>query len=193
MSALDMALRYEFTSFITNDTVERITTSIMNDWELFLRPKNKETSFEINPLSLTLIWDKLYGYHSLDLICSHHCQKKRLILFWVFNMGYVLFEVMQFFSAPSEYFSHTSNRFDFLISIVFITSISIRMAPAHKGAPCQGESTQHIDHDGEVDDSLRVKCWYGSAENIIFTMLWVIATITLYLRLLLFCVLSNTL
>eukprot|EP01083_Nonionella_stella_P291162 990764_1 len=223
MSALDMALCYELTSFITNDTVERITTSIMNDWE-FLRPKNKETSFEINPLSLTLIWDKLYNKKAsykvfyftplgqftvqvflyilyLILFTSLSFSGFNVfaplgeseILFWIFNGGYVLYEVMQYGSKPSEYFSHTSNRFDFLISIVFICSFSIRMASAHKGAPCNDEIPQHIDHDGEVDDSLHVPCWYGSAENIIFTMLWVIATITLYLRLLLFCVLSNTL
>ena len=44
MSALDMALKFELKSFVKNNTVEKLTTSVMNDWE-FLRPKNKETSF----------------------------------------------------------------------------------------------------------------------------------------------------
>eukprot|EP01083_Nonionella_stella_P289227 984289_1 len=170
-----MALRYELTSFITNDTVERIATSIMNDWE-FLRPQNKETAFEINPLSLTLIWDKLYKQkgsykvfyftplgqftvqvflYILYLILFTWLSfsgfnvfaplSKEEILFWVFNMGYVLYEVVQFFSQRSEYFSHTSNRFDFLISMVFLCSIAIRMTSVQKGPLCEDEITQHVD------------------------------------------------
>eukprot|EP01083_Nonionella_stella_P070164 187579_1 len=104
-------------------------------------------------------------------------------------MGYVLYEVVQFFSQRSEYFSHTSNRFDFLISMVFLCSIAIRMTSVQKGPLCEDEITQHV--DGGLDDP--IPCWYGTPENIFFTMLWVIVTITLYLRLLLFCVLSSTL
>eukprot|EP01083_Nonionella_stella_P157228 510289_1 len=103
------------------------------------------------------------------------------ILFWIFNMGYVAHEVIEFGLKRSEYFAHTSNRFDFLISVVFLFSICLRMTSALKGAPCNDELPQHV------------QCWYGTPENIFFTMLWVVATITLYLRLLLFCVLSNTL
>lgn len=39
-SAMDMALEYRLYDFVANSRVERVSTSIMNDWE-FLRPCNR--------------------------------------------------------------------------------------------------------------------------------------------------------
>ena len=58
-SAMDMALKYELASFVAKSRIERVATSIMNDWE-FLRPKNREEAFEINPMSIKLIWHKMF-------------------------------------------------------------------------------------------------------------------------------------
>lgn len=218
-SALDMALEYELTSFIENDTVERITTSIMNDWE-FLRPKNKETSFEINPLSIAVIWDKLYHSYRvfyftplgtfittvflylvyLVLFTSLSFSKFRVYtypmdtserIFWVFNMAYVAHEVIELFFSEgfNKYFSKKSNYFDTIISLVFLTSITIRLAAIYSGPPCEG-MIHDVDAEG---DPIEFPCWYSTPENTLFTILWGIATITLYLRLCLFCVLSRSL
>lgn len=35
-NALDLALQYRLVNFVTDDTVERITTSIMNDWVCYI-------------------------------------------------------------------------------------------------------------------------------------------------------------
>ena len=63
MNALDMALEFELTTFVKNQRIGRITTSIMNDFE-FLRPQNKDEAFQIDPLSV-------------QLICGHNM--------WIFN------------------------------------------------------------------------------------------------------------
>ena len=59
LSALQMAQEYELISFVNNHRVEKITTSIMNEFE-FLKPENKDDAFEIEPLSWTLIWNKMW-------------------------------------------------------------------------------------------------------------------------------------
>ena len=59
MSAMDMALDYNLTKFVTDQRIERVVTSIMNDFE-FLRPRNREEAFEIDPLSVKLIWRKMF-------------------------------------------------------------------------------------------------------------------------------------
>eukprot|EP01084_Bolivina_argentea_P145456 254946_1 len=209
MNALDMSLEYELTGFVTNDVVERITTSMMNDWE-FLRPKHKEEAFEINPLSIDLMWKKLWHFYSifyftplgyyittitlyigyLILFTVLSFSKFRVydemtegeIVFWIFNMGYVVYEILQAMGEGLEkYFSSKSNYFDTLISIVFLISISIRVHANRVPNPC------------ETPHSVEPECWYYSPENVTFMILWAIATITLYVRLLLFCVLSRTL
>eukprot|EP01083_Nonionella_stella_P282358 960812_1 len=59
LSALDMALEYELSSFVANNRVERITNSIMNNFE-FLKASNRDEAFEISPLSLDLVWSKMF-------------------------------------------------------------------------------------------------------------------------------------
>lgn len=59
LSAMEMALEYQLSSFVSKSRIERVATSIMNDWE-FLRPKNREEAFEINPMSIKLIWKKMF-------------------------------------------------------------------------------------------------------------------------------------
>ena len=46
-SVLDMAKEYKLTSFVANNRVERVSTSIMNDFE-FLRPINRYEAFKLN-------------------------------------------------------------------------------------------------------------------------------------------------
>ena len=52
-SAIEMALEYELLSFVTDNRVERISNSIMNEYA-FLDPINKSSAFQINPLSVEL-------------------------------------------------------------------------------------------------------------------------------------------
>eukprot|EP01084_Bolivina_argentea_P006468 12273_1 len=59
MNALDMALEYGLTKFVSNQRIERVTTSIMNDFE-FLRPQNRDEAFQVDPLSSELIWRKMF-------------------------------------------------------------------------------------------------------------------------------------
>ena len=58
-NAIEMALEFQLNKFVTNQRIERVTTSIMNDFE-FLRPVNKNEAFQIDPLSVKLIWRKLF-------------------------------------------------------------------------------------------------------------------------------------
>ena len=58
MSALDMALEYGLTGFVANNRVERVTTSIMQNFE-FMRPANRAEAFEIAPLSIPLVFRKM--------------------------------------------------------------------------------------------------------------------------------------
>ena len=59
MNAIEMALEFHLNKFVTNQRVERVTTSIMNDFE-FLRPINKDEAFQIDPLSIKLVWRKMF-------------------------------------------------------------------------------------------------------------------------------------
>lgn len=58
MSALEMALEYNLRAFVANNRIERVTTSILNDFA-FLKPENADEAFEIDPFSVDLIWRKL--------------------------------------------------------------------------------------------------------------------------------------
>ena len=70
MSALDMAKKFKLQAFVSNNRVERITTSILNNFE-FLKPKNRDEAFEIDPLSLDLIWKKMWNvsFYLTPLVC----------------------------------------------------------------------------------------------------------------------------
>eukprot|EP01084_Bolivina_argentea_P067702 123247_1 len=59
LSALDMALKYTLASFVAHNRIERIMTSIMNNFE-FLTFDNSNEAFQIDPLSLKLIWRKMF-------------------------------------------------------------------------------------------------------------------------------------
>eukprot|EP01084_Bolivina_argentea_P087758 158499_1 len=160
MSALDMSLEYELKTFLTNPLVDRITTSMMIDWQ-FLTPMNTEMAFQINTLSMQLIWKKLWHSYSvfyftplgyfvttvflyivyLILFTILSLTKFRVfdpmtegeIVFWILNMGYILHEIVQLCAGFHEYFSTTSNYFDAVISTVFLFNISIRIYSLHKG------------------------------------------------------------
>ncbi len=58
-SAMDMALGNKLQKFVSRNRIERITTSVMNDYE-FLNPENISEAFEIDPLSIGLVFRKLF-------------------------------------------------------------------------------------------------------------------------------------
>ena len=201
-SAMDMALNYELSSFVAKSRIERVATSIMNDWE-FLRPQNREEAFEINPMSIQLIWKKmwskefyltplgtytttmvlyfiyltLFTYLSLEPFEVYDPFTTSEIIFWIFNMGYVSFEIQAMIDEGlKSYFSQRENYFDSFISIVFVTSIIIRIY-----------GDQHPKSCSRIDDcSMDVL-------HTVFVILWAAATIALWLRIVIFCTFSRDL
>eukprot|EP01083_Nonionella_stella_P122850 369792_1 len=205
MSAFDMALEYELTKFVTDQRIERITTSIMNNFE-FLKASNRDEAFEISPLSLDLVWSKmfestfyftplglyittivlyicylaLFSYLSTKQFRVYDEMGTAEVIFWVFNTGYVLNEVQQMFtSGAKDYFADRSNYFDVVISVVFIASMSIRYYCVGREPNCDTEKDKN--------------CWHNGQLNTAFVILWGVATITLWVRLITFCVLSHKL
>ena len=205
LSALDMALKYKLQAFVTNNRVERVTTSIMNNFE-FLKPKNRDEAFEIDPLSLNLIWNRmfrkefyltplglyitttvlyllylaLFTYLSVQQTQVYDPLNADEIIFWIFNIGYVLNEIQQLLSVGiAQYLGDPSNYFDVVISGVFVTTFILRMYALANGTP----------NCGSIEDD----CWHNGKLNTAFIILWGIATITLWLRLINFAVLSHKL
>ena len=152
-SALEMALEYRLTSFVANNRIERISASIMNDFE-FLRPKNSDDAFEIDVLSIKFLWKQLkkpqfyftaigtyivifvlyllylalFTYLSISQFKVYDEMANHEIVFWIFNIGYVAHGVQLMISnGIKKYYSETINYFDTVISIVFLISISIRL------------------------------------------------------------------
>eukprot|EP01083_Nonionella_stella_P062842 163380_1 len=185
MSAFDMALEYELTKFVTDQRIERITTSIMNNFE-FLRPENRDSAFQVEPLSVQLIWRKLrdpafyfiplgtycvevflylsylalFTYLSVQQFRVYDTMLPQETLFWVFNLGYVVNEGQSLLTeVMASYFSDTQNYFDTVISFI-------------AGPDC----------DGPLHAPSPNPCW-AAPLNAAFVILWGIATITLWLRL----------
>eukprot|EP01084_Bolivina_argentea_P067703 123248_1 len=204
-SALDMALDFGLHSFVSNNRVERVTTSILNNFE-FLKPKNRDEAFEIDPLSLDLIWTKiwrkefyltplglyittavlyilylaLFTYLSVKQNQVYDTLEVDELIFWIFNTGYVLNEIQQLISVGfKKYLSDSDNYFDIIISSVFISALCIRIYALSKDGPSCGP--------------IESECWKDGRLNTTFVILWGVATITLWLRLINFCVLSHKL
>ena len=229
MSALDMALDFGLTQFVADQRIERVVTSIMNDFE-FLRPRNRDEAFEIDPLSVKLIWRKmfytqfyftplgtyttevflyfcymfLFTMLSLEQFRVYDPMSSAEIAFWIFNAGYVANEIQSLISEGFKmYFADTENYFDTLISVVFVASIILRLwALLSDGPYCDG----WLDEDGQIIEDEQgnvimdsdqagsdITCWSRSAINTGFVILWGIATITLWLRIINFFVLSHSL
>eukprot|EP01083_Nonionella_stella_P180070 641139_1 len=220
MSAFDMALEYELTKFVTDQRIERITTSIMNNFE-FLRPENRDSAFQVEPLSVQLIWRKLrdpafyfiplgtycvevflylsylalFTYLSVQQFRVYDPMLPQEILFWVFNLGYVVNEGQSLLTeGMASYFSDSQNYFDTVISFVFISSFAIRIYAFITGPDCEGPLHTPSPSPTEDDDhDYSIPCWAEYGINAAFVILWGIATITLWLRLVNFCILSHSL
>ena len=209
MSALDMALEYQLQSFVANNRIERITSSIMHDYE-FLKPKNRSQSFEIDQVSVHLVWRKLRTPHffftplglfttqvilyiiylgiftevSISLGSDHRQVWDNFtwyeIFFWVLNGGYILNEVQELFLEGLRfYLGDPSNYFDVLISLIFILTFSTRMYAIF--SPNCEDSGDAIPADICRD------------LNSVWRISWGFVTILLWLRLVTFCVLSHSL
>ena len=206
MSALDMALEYDLQAFVANNRIERVTTSIMNNFE-FLKPENRDEAFEIDPLSIDLIWRKLrtrqYYFTPLGLFTtqlmlyvlylgiftalsvwlgSGHREVRdpfswAELVFWILNGGYILNEIQQlFFQGFRKYLGDRSNYFDILISLIFILALSMRVYGAN-ARECEGDNPAQICYDFDT----------------VWRISWGFVTILLWLRLVTFCVLSHSL
>ena len=208
MSALDMALEYKLKSFVKDTTVERISTSIMNNWE-FLKPTNKETSFEIDPLSINLLWDKLWNTRNVfyltplgsyvTTIFLYICflilftvlsfERYRVYdpmgwaekIFWLLNWGYIVNEIQSVLQEGVKlYYSTKENYFDTIISSLLLVMFAVRFYCVSREPPCDG-MVDVKNWDGDVVD--QVPCWSSSPENTLFVILWAACTCVLYLRL----------
>eukprot|EP00485_Elphidium_margaritaceum_P015088 CAMPEP_0202731060 /NCGR_PEP_ID=MMETSP1385-20130828/186951_1 /ASSEMBLY_ACC=CAM_ASM_000861 /TAXON_ID=933848 /ORGANISM="Elphidium margaritaceum" /LENGTH=2462 /DNA_ID=CAMNT_0049397343 /DNA_START=90 /DNA_END=7479 /DNA_ORIENTATION=- len=207
MNAIEMGLEFQLKKFVTNQRIERITTSIMNDFE-FLRPVNKKEAFEIDPLSVQLVWRKmfypqfyftplgtyvsevflyftylaLFTFLSVQHIRVYDTMALSETIFWIFNVGYVLNEVQSIWTTGlKQYYSDAQNYFDTVISAIFVTSIVIRIYALASGPPCSDEPETEAD------------CWHKGKLNTVFVVLWASASITLWLRIINFCTLSHSL
>ena len=209
LSALDMAFEYRLQTFVANNRIERISTSLMNVWE-FLRPKNRSDAFEIDPFSVELVWKKMEAkefyftplgiyvttvfLYSLYLILFsavsvrqfqvYHSPMEAIeYVFWICNIAYVVNEVqMARCDGMHQYFSQVSNYFDVIISAVFISCFILRIYGLEVGPTCE---------DGVDEDETH--CWTHSKLNTVFVILWGVACVVLWLRVIVFCVLSHNL
>eukprot|EP01083_Nonionella_stella_P098541 277150_1 len=204
LSAFDMALEYKLLTFVKDNRIERISNSMMNQYK-FLDPSKKNNAFKINPLNTQLFWDKLWTkefYFTpiglfvtqlllyviyLFLFTFLSSQQFRVYddmsiteaVFWVFNIGYVLYEVFSIIDEGFHvYLQQASNYFDFVISCLFIASFALRlyvylMKTYLGGLACLEKNT----------------CQDAKA-NTAFVILWGINTIALWSRLTFFCILS---
>ena len=126
---------------------------------------------------LYFIYLSLFTYLSFDSFEVYDPMSSGEILFWVFNMGYVLFEIQSMLDGGLHaYFSQRENYFDSFISILFIISISIRLWGASHHKPC-----------ADIDDCS------SDVPHTVFVILWAVATIALWLRIVTFCVFSRNL
>lgn len=126
---------------------------------------------------LYFIYLGLFTYLSFDSFEVYDPMGHDEIIFWVFNMGYVLFEIQSISSeGPASYYSQRENYFDTFISILFTMSISIRLWGATHHKIC-------ADLNDCSDDVIHT----------IFVILWAAATIALWLRIVIFCVFSRNL
>eukprot|EP01083_Nonionella_stella_P214243 772074_1 len=207
LSPFDMVLRYKLTSFVQDTKVERITSSIMNHWQ-FMKPENRDTSFKIDPLSVDSMWDKLWksqtrsvfyltplGFYlttiilyiawlilftvlSLQRFDIYDELSSMEILFWAINIGYIIHTVQCIHERGFElYYSIIKESyFDTVVSIALVLMICGRLFGMARDSPCNGDD----------------ECPTSSTEEL-FGTFWVIAMIAMYMRLILFCVLNDTL
>eukprot|EP01083_Nonionella_stella_P230215 814042_1 len=204
-SALDMALDYRVTSFVKNNRVERVANSIMNDFE-FLRIENISDAFEIDEITLGslikkledshfyftplgtfitelmlyIIYLALFTYLSISGFRVYDAMGSDELLFWVMNMGYVFNEAQALISdGVKEYYEDRTNYMDTCISLLFCTSLAIRITGFAQGA------SMHC-----VPEPL---CYQDSTIYTMFMILWSLATMLLWMRLFTFMILSHSL
>eukprot|EP01084_Bolivina_argentea_P015925 29840_1 len=108
-------------------------------------------------------------------------------VFWIFNIGYVLYEVFSIIDEGLHvYLSQASNYFDFVISSLFIASFALRIYVWIKKQFLGGLNCElNVNNASNNCADLR--------SNTIFVILWGINTIALWIRLTFFCVLSTNL
>ena len=134
----------------------------------------------VTTMVLYVLYLLLFTYLSIKQTQVYDEFKYDELIFWIFNIGYVINEIQQMISVGiGKYFGDKTNYFDIIISGVFVSSLIIRMYALNKGEPNCGPPS---------DD-----CWHNKRLNTAFIMLWGVATITLWLRLINFCVLSHKL
>eukprot|EP01083_Nonionella_stella_P230213 814037_1 len=206
-SALDMALDYRLTSFVKNNRVERVATSIMNDFE-FLKIENIDEAFEIDEINLHSLIDKLekpqfyftplgtfitelalyivylalFTYLSINEFNVYDEMAADEVVFWVLNMGYVFNEAQALISdGLSEYFEDATNYMDVCISLLFCTSLTTRIMGSVQGPGCV-----------TAEDATR-ECYSDSSLYTMFIIMWSLSTMLLWLRLFTFMILSHSL
>eukprot|EP01083_Nonionella_stella_P100230 282393_1 len=198
-----MALDYRLTSFVKNNRVERVATSIMNDFE-FLKIENIDDAFEIDEITvyslieklekpqfyftplgtfitefvLYIIYLGLFTYLSTSGFAVYDAMKSGEVLFWILNMGYVLNEVH---TLHRGLFEDATNYMDVFISLLFIASLVIRIIGSVRGPPCVTEEYATRD------------CYADSSFYTVFIILWSLSTMLLWLRLFTFMILSHSL
>eukprot|EP01084_Bolivina_argentea_P221982 375836_1 len=205
MSALDMANEFELISFVQDEIIQRICTSIMYHWE-FLKPINHEESFKIEMFSIDLIWDKLWNTSStfflipvgsyvtqivlylvfLMLFTFLSFSKLHLygnmenteIVFWFINISFIVNEIQAIGIQGFKHFNSIESYFDKPITISLLLMWGIRIYYINHTLDCMEYETD---------------CWRLRPENVVFIALWCITTILLYIRLMRFCILNNTL
>ena len=139
---------------LVDNRIERISNSIMNEW-MFLNPRNRDDSFEINPMSFELVWNKLRStpefYFTplglftvqltlffLYLVLFTVLSRRRTrvhdefdtieIIFWVCNIGFVFNECMQIVDQGlAGYFDQWVNYIDFSVSAIFVVELTLRI------------------------------------------------------------------
>ena len=183
-----------------------------------MKPSNRDDSFEIDPLSFKLVWRKmlqeefyltplglyittivlylcylaLFTYISTQQIQVYDEYETDEIIFWTLNFGYVLNECHQMYTlGPRKYFAVPSNYFDIIVSAVFVSLLLIRIIAVNTEPYCEG----YLDENGEIttEEITDKPCWANGQLNTAFIILWGMATITLWLRLITFCTLSYSL
>jgi len=153
LSAIELAVKYEVIAFVSDKRIERISSSLFRTWR-FLHISNKDESFKLRPLTIAEFYDlfkkpaffmtplgqfcietmlfgvylAIFTYVTSEQISIYQPWSWVEIVFWVLNIGYMLYECFDIWSSGgfARYIADWTNKFDFLIVCEFAIMMAIR-------------------------------------------------------------------
>ena len=171
MTPLDLAFEYKLYGFLSQSKIEKIARQVRQE-PFFLNPKRtfevtemtawnmlefmkSPRTFYFQPIGKQFVETFLYVFYLLFFSFLMVLRPKLYevpeapeVLFWVFNVGYMMFELWQVCheEGVSEYFSDWTNYIDMTISINFFLQIALRALYIFEYLPntCQDDKHDRV-------------------------------------------------